>query len=88
MKTEFLKSFSKDLDKITLQDVKNNVAKTIESIEAASSLRHIKNLKKLKGFSNAYRVKIGDYRIGIFSEGSTIEFARVAHRKDIYRIFP
>lgn len=35
-----------------------------------------------------YRIRIGDYRIGIFVEGKTVEFARVVHRKDIYQQFP
>ena len=48
----------------------------------------IVNLKKLKGFKTAYRIRIGDYRIGVFIDGDIVEFARVVHRKDIYRLFP
>jgi mRNA-degrading endonuclease RelE of RelBE toxin-antitoxin system len=48
----------------------------------------IGNLKKLKGDENAYRIRIGDYRLGIFFDGETVIFARVLHRKDIYRYFP
>ncbi|WP_374754821.1 type II toxin-antitoxin system RelE family toxin [Dyadobacter psychrophilus] len=44
--------------------------------------------KKLKGFSNAYRIRIGDYRVGIFVENNIVELARIAHRKDIYKVFP
>ena len=51
-------------------------------------MRDIKNFKKLKGYKNAYRIKIGDYRIGVFIENKIVEFARVVHRKDIYRVFP
>ncbi len=83
MKVEFLKRFYKDLDKITLQSVKNSIADTIENVEFAESISEIKNIKKLSGFKYAYRIKIGDYRIGVFIEKDTVEFARIAHRKDI-----
>ncbi len=36
----------------------------------------------------AYRIKIGDYRIGIFVESKVVEMARFVHRKDIYKVFP
>ena len=88
MKTEFLKKFYKDLDKITLQDVRSNIADTIENIESASNVGEIKNIKKLSGFRNAYRIKIGDYRVGVFIKKDLVEFARIANRKDIYRLFP
>ncbi|MBI4648776.1 MAG: type II toxin-antitoxin system RelE/ParE family toxin [Bacteroidia bacterium] len=88
MKTEFLKHFDKDLDKIQGQIVKDNISKTIKDVENALKPVDIKNLKKLHGYQNAYRIKIGDYRIGLFIENDIVEFARIAHRKDIYRLFP
>jgi mRNA interferase RelE/StbE len=42
----------------------------------------------LKGHKFAYRIKIGDYRIGIFVESKVVEMARFEHRKDIYKVFP
>jgi mRNA-degrading endonuclease RelE of RelBE toxin-antitoxin system len=46
------------------------------------------NIKKLKGEINAYRWRIGDYRVGFFIENDTIIFARVLHRREFYRYFP
>jgi len=57
-------------------------------LEQADSLTDIPNLKKLKGHKSAYRIKIGDYRIGLFAEGLDIELARLVHRRDIYKVFP
>lgn len=88
MKTEFLKQFYKDLDKITLQTTLTDIKSSVINVEEAVSLRDIKNLKKLTGYKNVYRIKIGDYRIGVFIESNTVEFSRVVHRKDIYRVFP
>ena len=88
MKVEFLNKFSKDIDRIHLKSVKNNLIKLIDQIEAAENLNNIPNLKKLVGHKSAYRVRIADYRVGFFYENHKVIFARVVHRKDIYEVFP
>jgi mRNA interferase RelE/StbE len=88
MKTEFLEKFYKDLDKLDDQSVREDVIATIENVESASKTIEIKNLKKMKGYKNAYRIRIGDYRIGVFIEKGIVEFARVGHRREVYRFFP
>lgn len=88
MKVEFLSKFIKDLEKLNVGHVKASVIKTIELVESVNNLSEIPNLKKLKGHKYAFRIKIGDYRIGIFVEDKIVEMARVVHRKDIYKVFP
>jgi mRNA interferase RelE/StbE len=88
MVVEFLARFSKDLDAVHQKNVKQQLAKVILQVESASSLKDIPNLKKLAGFKSAYRIRIGDYRVGLFVEGNKAQFARIAHRKEIYRLFP
>lgn len=88
MRVEFLAKFLKDADKLKSDSIKSNIERTIELLELVNDLKEIPNLKKLKGHKTAYRIKLGDYRIGIFVEGNTIEMARVVHRKDIYKVFP
>ncbi len=88
MRVEFLKTFSKDLDKVKNKSVKQSVIRLIEQMESVDTLDKIPNTKKLKGHTAAYRTRIGDYRIGFFFESSTILLARFLHRKDIYKIFP
>ena len=88
MKTEFLRQFDKDLDSIDVQTVRSKLLKVIGNIDIADNIDNIENLKKLKGYKNCYRIRIGDYRIGLFIDSNTVEFVRIIHRKDIYRIFP
>lgn len=88
MKVEFLSKFNKDLDRIKMTFVRKSILKTIVQVEAAKNLNDISNCKKLSGFKSAYRIRIGDYRIGIFIDGDLVQFARVVHRKDIYSVFP
>ncbi|WAC09541.1 type II toxin-antitoxin system RelE family toxin [Dyadobacter pollutisoli] len=75
------------MDDLKKPSVKLALITLIQSLEDADSLSEVSQIKKLKGFSNAYRIRIGDYRVGIFVENDVIEFARIAHRKDIYNIF-
>lgn len=88
MKVEFLKSFSKDIDDLKLKSVKQNLLRLIELLESEDNLENIPNLKKLKGHRSAYRIRIGDYRLGFFVTNSVIILARFLHRKNIYKIFP
>lgn len=89
MQIEFLRKFEKDLEKIDSQDVADRVLDLIQIVENAQTLADIPNLKKLKGYANAFRVRIGDYRLGLFlANDDTVEFVRFLHRKDIYKVFP
>ena len=88
MKVEFLKRFSKDIDQLTVKSVKAALKRVIESIEDADTLTKIPNTKKLQGHNCAYRIRVGDYRLGFFYENETITLARFVDRKDIYKLFP
>jgi len=82
------KSFEKDTDKIRDKELLLEIADFIESIEKVGNIKSIKNIKKLKGTNDYYRIRIGDYRIGLEIKNKTIEFIRFLHRKDIYKYFP
>jgi mRNA interferase RelE/StbE len=61
---------------------------TIEELEQAENLSDLRGLKKLVGHSSAFRIRIGDYRLGFFFEKDGVLLGRIAHRKDIYSLFP
>ncbi len=82
------KSFEKDSNKIKDKSILNKIDSCVEQVRQSDKVSDITNLKKLKGFTNEYRIRIGDYRIGIIIKDNIIEFIRILHRKDIYRYFP
>ena len=88
MKTDFKKSFLKDLQKLTNPKLKSNILQTILQVEEAGSIGEIRNLKKLSGFDDYYRIRVNDYRIGLKIENETVYFVVFQHRKDIYKTFP
>jgi len=82
------KSFKKDTNKILDQKLLIRVADSILNTRKASDPSQITKIKKLKGSTHHYRIKIGDYRLGIIISGSGVEFIRCLHRRDIYKFFP
>jgi mRNA interferase RelE/StbE len=88
LKVEFKTSFARDLRKLKDETIKGQVLEIIEHAEFAETLQQIDNLKKLRVGENHYRIKMGDYRIGLLLEEEVIIFVRFLHRKDIYRYFP
>ena len=82
------KAFEKDISKMKDQNVLYKVHSLIIQIQKTHELNKIRNLKRLKGEHNYYRIRMGDYRVGIVIENETIEFVRFLHRKDVYKYFP
>ena len=88
MNTQFRASFARDLRNIKNKDSLKRIKETIEQVERAQSAQDIPNLKKLKGGSNYYRIRVGEYRVGLIIESDTVTFVRCLNRKEIYRYFP
>ncbi len=86
MKIQIDRSFERDAKRIPIQ-AQNQVKEIIEKLIVASSLQEVDAIK-LEGFKNAFRIRFGNYRIGIYLEGNQIILSRVLNRKDIYRYFP
>jgi len=88
MRIRFLKSFDQDLDKVTDLSLLRKVQETIRIVKNATNLMEIPNIKKLKSKKNYYRIRIGNYRLGISLENNEVTFIRIRHRREIYRKFP
>ena len=88
MKIEYLKQFSKDLLKLKDESLKEDLFNSIIVLKNVETLNVLSNIKKLKGYQNAYRIRIGKYRLGFYFDGEVIELARFAKREDIYKLFP
>lgn len=89
MELLYAKRFSKDVDAIRKEArIKNALLKVIEKIREAGSLADVRGVKKIEGYQKYYRIKLGDYRLGIKVAKNRIELIRFLHRKDSYRRFP
>ena len=88
MKVLIDESFEKDIKKVANNKLLNLIADCIEEIRDIDKFSNISGCKKLKGSRNAYRIRIGNYRIGFIFENQTIIFIRFLHRSKIYNNFP
>ena len=89
MKLLYGKRFSKDLDAIHHEaKVKKKLLELIEQIKETDSLAYLKGVRKIEGYQNYFRIKVGNYRLGIKLTKKRIELIRFLHRKEIYRRFP
>jgi mRNA interferase RelE/StbE len=84
----FEASFARDLKQVNDKQLLQRVQNIIEEIKAANELSQVRNLKKMQGYDTLYRIRLGDYRIGIEVIAEELIFVRFLHRKDIYRKFP
>jgi mRNA interferase RelE/StbE len=88
LNVEFSESFLKDLKAVKDKSVLAKVKAAIEASEQADTLDQITQLKKMRGSREYFRIRIGDFRLGLKLEGDTLVFIRFLNRKDIYRYFP
>jgi mRNA interferase RelE/StbE len=81
-----------------LNDLSSLPAKTQRRVEqfvfgalpAMTDPGRVGRLEKLKGSRDFYKVRFGDYRVGLRLDGRQrqVHVLRVLHRRDIYRHFP
>jgi mRNA interferase RelE/StbE len=88
MKIKFESKFEKDLRNIKDKKLLSKIKEVILECKVVQTLNEVKNIKKMQGYQTFYRLKIGDYRVGIEIINDELIFVRFLHRKDIYRFFP
>jgi len=88
MNVTVTKQFAKDVQKELNKPLQKELADIIEKLQISERLDQIADIKKLKGYKNAYRIKMGEFRIGFIYENQIIKLSRVLNRKEIYRFFP
>jgi len=81
----FAKSAQKDLEDLP----KTEIQKILSKIEKLSSHPYPHGYTKIKGHSNLFRIRVGNYRVvySVYKEEVIIDIVRISHRKDVYRIF-
>ena len=87
MNIEIRRSFEKDALKLS-SSAQTQLSKVVDILSQVEQLSELTSCKKLRGFKNAYRIRMGEYRIGFIFENRAIELVRVLGRKEIYKYFP
>lgn len=90
MKIVYEKSFLKSLKKLNLNySLKQKLKYIIQDIESSQNINDIKNITKIVNYNNYFRIRFNNYRIGVeLLKDNSINLVVIAHRKEIYKIFP
>ena len=79
MRVSFEASFARDLRGIKDRALLERVEGVIQEIKTASALSDVKHFTKMRGYTTFYRLRLGDYRIGIeVVEGEVIVAKNIA----------
>ncbi len=89
MKVQYRQTFLKDLKQLKSSESYQRIYElAFTTLENINSLDGILDIKAMKGYPNRYRIRSGNYRLGIEVNGDLIEVMRVLHRREFYRYFP
>lgn len=88
MKVLINKQFLNELSKIPTKERSIIEQFVFREIKEYLHCYQIPDIKKLKGYKNYYRLRFGNYRLGISYRNDVFIFERALHRKDIYKYFP
>ncbi|HMQ79220.1 MAG TPA: type II toxin-antitoxin system RelE/ParE family toxin [Ignavibacteria bacterium] len=88
-KIEYKKIFLKELSALP-GEYREKIEKLVFNEIAEQNPFSLGFIEKMQGYKDKYKVRVGNYRIGLTIEKDKmlITVNRVAHRKDIYKIFP
>ncbi len=89
-KVFYKKTFLKELKNLPKNIREKAEHLCFDILPEIDALADIKGLEKLVGQEKFYKVRFGDYRIGIKvdNDSKTITCCRAMHRKEIYRYYP
>ncbi len=81
-------SFQKAFRKLD-PTIQKRVLVIVREVESAESLQEVNSVKPMSGYPNYYRIREGNYRVGIFiTLDGSLEFQDVGPRGDFYKSFP
>jgi len=88
-KVEYTKRFLKELSELP-KGVQVQAERIVFEELLTSNPFSLGYLERMRGYPDKYKIRLGDYRVGISidKKNNLIICQRIAHRKDIYRIFP
>jgi mRNA interferase RelE/StbE len=88
-KVEYTKRFLKELSELPKEIQAQAEGIAFEELLTSNPFS-LGFLERMRGYPDKYKIRPGDYRIGITidKKNNLLICQRIAHRKDIYRIFP
>lgn len=88
MKVKYGKKFLKQLAAVP-SDIRLKIESFVfEELVSTSSIYEMGKVEKMKGYDGFYKVRFGNYRLGLVIENEIVAVKIVMHRREIYKFFP
>jgi mRNA interferase RelE/StbE len=88
VKIEYRKKFLKELSQLPSSQRIAIEKFVFKELPELTNISESHKIESMRGYKNFYKVRFGDYRIGLRFIGDLLMIERVLHRKEIYRYFP
>ena len=88
LKYRYNKKFLNDLSQIPKKQRLKIETFVFSEVMKYKAPNDIPNLNKLKGYTNYYKIRFGNYRAGIRLTENILIFERILHRKELYKFYP
>ena len=88
MTVEPSRQFSRDVRSLGTAQIRRRLDRVIQELLQAASIIEVNCVRRLRAEGQHYRIRIGDYRLGITMDGETAVLRRFLPRGEIYRYFP
>ncbi len=88
MTVEPSRQFSRDVRRLGSSQIRRRLDRTIQELIEVADITEVSGVRRLLAEGQHYRIRIGDYRLGITMDGEIAVLRRFLPRGEIYRYFP
>lgn len=88
MEVEIKKKFLKELSKLPIEYADTIEEFVFDILPTYNNLSKIGKVEKMTGYKNYFKIRFGNYRVGIKKDNQKIIVEIVKHRREIYKYFP
>ena len=88
MQIEYRKKFLKELSKLPSHYSSQIEEFVFVILPTSENLEEIGRVEKMTGYKNYFKIRFGNYRVGLKKDNQSIIVETVKHRKEIYKFFP
>ena len=88
MTVEPSRQFSRDVRRLGSSQIRRRLDRTIQELIEVADITEVSGIKRLLAEGQHYRIRIGDYRLGITMDGKIAALRRFLPSGEIYRYFP
>ena len=88
MNVEPTRLFRRDVRQLGSAQIRRRLDRVIQELIEADNITNVAGVERMTAPGLHYRIRIGDYRLGVTMVGETVVLRRFLPRGEIYKRFP